>query len=263
MAEVRSPEHEEAARFFDRVSGTYRDKYTHQSAFHRYYFNERLEKATRGMDLRGKCVLDIGSGTGNLYDHLIARAPDLRFFATDVSPGMLAQSRVPPAQRFVGHAYAHAFPVRAFDAIFLLGVTTYLSPEELQRNLAFMAGSLAPGGVAVITFSNRHGLDTGMRALFRLPSRLFGNRDRVLSSGLRTRTYSMGEVRRLLQPHLRIVREDVHNHTVFPFGALLPGPSIALAERLARLPADGGPPPAWLRFLSSDLMVRAEPLTRM
>lgn len=250
-----SQQHEEAARFFDRVSSTYRDKYADQSPFHRYYFNERLEKATRGLDLHGKDVLDIGSGTGNLFDHLIERFPDMRFFATDVSAGMLAQSRVPDERQSLGHAYEHTFPVRTFDAIFLLGVTTYLSPDELEKNLAFIARSLKPGGVAVITFTNKHGLDTLLRELVRLPMRLFGSKERVLSSGLRTRNYAIGEVRRLLAPHLRIVREDVHNHTVFPFGALLPGPSIAWARRLARRPST----PAWLRFLSSDLMVRAVP----
>lgn len=250
-----SAQHEQAARFFDDVSGTYRDKYAHQSRFHCYYFNERMEKATRALDLAGKDVLDIGSGTGNLYDHLIARFPTMRFFATDVSAGMLAQSAVPPAQCYIGHAYDHAFPVRAFDAIFMLGVTTYLSPEELDRNLAFMARSLKPGGVAVITFTNKHGLDTLMRGLLRAPMRLFGRKDKVLTSGLRTHTYSFAQVRRALEPHFRIAHTDVHNHTIFPFGLVLPGISLSLAERLARKRTV----PAWLRFLSSDLLLRAVP----
>ena len=105
-------QHEQAARFFDSVSGTYRDKYEHQSPFHRYYFNERMDKATRGLDLTNADVLDVGSGTGNLYDHLITRFPRIRFFATDVSAGMLAQSRVPQERKHVGHAYDHTFPTR-------------------------------------------------------------------------------------------------------------------------------------------------------
>lgn len=247
------PRTDEAASFFDRISGTYRDKYAEKSPFHRYYFNERLTKAIQGLDLDGKDVLDIGSGTGNLYDALIGRFPRMRFHATDVSAGMLAQSRVPEERKFWGHAYDHNFEARSFDAIFMLGVTTYLTPEELERNLDFISKSLGPGGVAILTFTNKHGLDSLIRAVFRLPLRLFGSKDKVLASGLRTRAYSIRQVRRLLAPFLKIQQEEVHNHTVFPLNILLPGASLRLAKRLARV--EGAP--AWLRFLSSDLMIRA------
>ncbi len=251
---MSAQQHEQAARFFDRVSGTYRDKYAHQSRFHRYYFNERMEKATRGLDLANADVLDIGGGTGNLFDHLVERFPAMRFFATDVSAGMLAQSRVPKDHQYTGHAYDHPFTTRSFDAIFMLGVTTYLSPEELEKNLVFIARSLKPGGQAIISFTNKHGLDTLVRETLRTPMRWFGSKKKVLSSGLRTRNYSLAEVRRVLAAHLRITQVDVHNHTVFPLGLLLPGLSIAMARKLARMKST----PAWLRFLSSDLLVRAE-----
>lgn len=243
----------EAARFFDRVSGTYRDKYGTASPFHHYFFNERLEKALRGLELAGKDVLDIGAGTGNLHEAVVERFPDVRFHATDVSAGMLAQSRIPPERRFVGHAYHHDLPVRRFDAIFMLGVTTYMNDAELERNLAFIAQSLKPGGVAVITFTNKHGLDTIMRVLLRPLMRLLGRRDKVLSSGLRTHLHTYRGAAERVSRHLGIQRWDVLNHTVFPFGLLLPGLSLWFANRLSRKQGT----PAWLRFMSSDLMVRA------
>lgn len=248
-----SPEGE-AASFFDRISHAYRNKYSEQSPFHRYYFNERLEKATRGLDLEGKDVLDIGSGTGNLYDELIERFPRMRFYATDLSAGMLAQSRVPGQYQFRGHAYNHQFPVRTFDAIFMLGVTTYMTPAELGKNIDLVARSLNAGGTAIITFTNKHGLDTIARAMLRAPLRLLSQNDKVLSSGLRTHSYSIREVRKLLSPLLCIAQEDVHNHTIFPFNLVLPGPSIHFACRLSRVKHTK----AWLRFLSSDLMIRVQ-----
>lgn len=252
-SQVPPTQHQQAAQFFDRVSGSYRDKYGTGSAFHHYFFNERLEKAVQGLDLAGKDVLDIGAGTGNLYDHLLERFPTMRFHATDVSTGMLAQSHIPERQRFVGPAYEHDLSTRRFDAIFMLGVTTYMDAEELERNMAFIAQSLAPGGTAVITFTNKHGLDTMMRILLRSPLRLFGSRDKVLSSGLRTHTYSLAQANVVLRNHLHVKRWDVLNHTVFPLNLLLPGLSLRLAKHLAARTGT----PAWLRFLSSDLMVRA------
>jgi ubiquinone/menaquinone biosynthesis C-methylase UbiE len=245
-------QHDQAARFFDSVSGTYKDKYKDRSPFHHYFFNERLEKATRDLDLSDADVLDIGSGTGDLYDHLVARFPRMRFHATDVSAGMLAQSAVPADRKYTGHAYDHPFPARTFDAVFMLGVTTYLTPEELEKNLAFIARSLKPGGTAVITFTNSHGLDTWMRALARGPLALFGGKGHVLSSGLKLWMYANGEVRAIMGRHFGVRRMDVLNHTVFPFNLLLPGASLALARRLSRV----GGTPAWLRWLSSDLLVR-------
>src|SRR6185436_10294665 len=135
-----------------------------------------------------------------------------RFFATDISAGMLAQSRVPKAQQFVGHAYDHPFATRQFDVIFMLGVTTYLSADELDKNLAFIARSLKPGGTAIISFTNKHGLDTIVREALRTPMRWFGRKGKVLSSDLVTRNYSLGEVKKLTARHLTIDRVDVHNH---------------------------------------------------
>ncbi|MBL0046369.1 MAG: class I SAM-dependent methyltransferase [Flavobacteriales bacterium] len=245
-------QHEQAARFFDEVSGTYKDKYKDRSPFHRYFFNERLEKATRGFDLSDADVLDIGSGTGDLYEHLVARFPRMRFHATDVSAGMLAQSPVPAERKYVGHAYEHSFPVKRFDAVFMLGVTTYLTPEELEKNLAFIADSLKPGGHAIITFTNAHALDSWTRNLARGPMSWFARKGNVLSSGLKLWMYGCGDVQRIMGRHFRIERLDVLNHTVFPFNLLLQGLSLRLARRLSRLEAM----PAWLRWLSSDLLVR-------
>ncbi|MBK7296750.1 MAG: hypothetical protein IPI91_08955 [Flavobacteriales bacterium] len=94
-----------ASKFFDSVSDRYKEKYGKKSAFHHYFFNQRLQKTLQGLDLSDKDVLDIGSGTGDLYDEVISRWPTTRFFATDISGGMLAQSRVPNDHKFVGHGY--------------------------------------------------------------------------------------------------------------------------------------------------------------
>jgi SAM-dependent methyltransferase len=239
-------------RFFDRLGPSYGSRYQGSDRFHRYYFHERMEKAVRGLDLSHGHVLDIGSGTGDLYGVLHQRFPQMRFLASDVSAGMLEHSLVPPEQRLLGRIYEHDLgPVR-FDAIYMLGVSTYMSREELEKNLAFAAAHLAPQGRFIITFTNAHGLDTWLRSAAKL---LVGRtaRQNVLSSGMDIRRYAYREIKSMMASRFRIERWDALNHTFFPFNRLLPGPSIAVAKWISKC----GGAPAWLRMLSSDLMVHA------
>ena len=250
-----APEKEgRVTRFFDRLAPEYGRRYEGKERFHDHFFQERTAKAVHGLDLSGRDVLDIGSGTGDLYAKLISRFPDMRFLATDISAGMLACSKVPPAQRILGHAYDHDFGDLRFHAIFMLGVTTYMDREELEKNLASVARLLAPGGTFTITFTNKHALDSWTRALVRLPLRLLGEGRHVLTSGLPIHSYGFREVRSLVERHFIIDRWDLLNHTVFPMNLMVPRLSLLLAQHLSGRKAS----PAWLRFLSSDLMVHAE-----
>ncbi|MCO5274111.1 MAG: class I SAM-dependent methyltransferase [Flavobacteriales bacterium] len=239
--------------FFDRISAGYGSRYQGQDRFHRYYFQERMNKAVDGLDLADCNVLDIGSGTGDLYDQLITRFPSMQFLATDVSAGMLAHSNVPQAQQYIGPVYEHNLgPVR-FHAIFMLGVTTYMGRDELEKNLDFIARHLHPDGRFIATFTNRSSLDSWMRSLaqhFVKPDPAGRN---VLSSGLQIHKYTYPAIRAMLEPKFRIMRWDALNHTIFPFNRLLPGLSIRAARQLGRTQGV----PGWLRFLSSDLMVHA------
>ncbi len=241
------------ARFFDLLATGYQRRYQGQNRFHAYFFQERMEKATHGMDLGNAHVLDIGSGTGELYSLLSARFPNLRFLASDVSAGMLARSSVPTNQQLHGHIYEHDLGDVRFDAIFMLGVTTYMARDELEKNLAVAAKHLAPQGSFIVTFTNAHAIDTWTRALVR-PLVSSGNvGQHVLSSSLRIHSYGYQSITSLLEKHFCILSSEGLNHTVFPFNRLLPGMSVALAKQISRFQGT----PAWLRFLSSDLLIRA------
>ena len=254
MAFTPPEEQGRVIRFFDRVAPDYGVRYDGKDRFHDHFFQERSTKAIRGLNLEDRDVLDIGSGTGDLYVKLIAQFPSMRFLAMDVSAGMLAHSKVPPSQRLLGHAYDQDLGDRRFHAIFMLGVTTYMDQQELEKNLIFASRHLAPGGTLTVTFTNRHALDSWNRGLARHFLRLSGQGDHVLTSGLRIHSYSFRETRSLLERHFSIKNWDLLNHTIFPINRLLPGLSVQLARGLSGLKGTA----TWLRFLSSDLMVHAE-----
>jgi hypothetical protein len=52
---------------------------------------------------------------------------------------MPSQSSIAAMRKFVGRAIDIELPKERFDYIFLLGVTTYQSPNELDQMLAFCA----------------------------------------------------------------------------------------------------------------------------
>jgi len=246
-----------ASKFFDSVSDRYKEKYGKKSAFHHYFFNQRLQKTLQGLDLSDKDVLDIGSGTGDLYDEVISRWPTTRFFATDISGGMLAQSRVPNDHKFVGHGYDNHFSTKKFDLITMLGVTTYMDDEELEKNLAFIAKSLKPNGQVIVSFTNSHALDLWMRNLAKPFLALTGKKNKVMTSGVpiypRSAAIAKGAVGRYFNsPELHLL-----NQTVFPFSRVLPKPAIVIAKWIDSVPGNS----AWKRWLSSDLLLKSSMIT--
>ncbi|HLL99428.1 MAG TPA: class I SAM-dependent methyltransferase [Pyrinomonadaceae bacterium] len=245
---------EKVRDFFDVVSEEYRGKYEKRQIFHNYFFNQRLEQATEGLDLKGKTILDIGAGTGNLYDFILAKDDSIDFYACDISGKMLEQSRIPAARRFVGKCYEIDFPVEKFDYIFMLGVTTYLSADEMEKTAEFVYRKLADDGTAIITFTNRKGFDTITRTLGKNVIRLFKLKNKVISQSFRIYAYSLNQVESLYGDKLRMKEVRFINQTIFPFCYVFPKLSVNLAERLASR-IKNKPASAAAARLSSDFIV--------
>lgn len=239
------------AAYFDRISSGYSDRYGDRNPFHSYFFRQRLKAATAPFAFDGKSVLDIGAGTGALYDELIRRCPGVDYFACDISADMLAQSAIPPERTFVGSAAQIALPRNRFDFIYSLGVTTYQDPAELASNWRFIADHLAPGGTAVVSFTNRTALDHAMRTAMKIAKPLV--RTGVFGQSFATYAYRLTEVEDMARVvGLRVARAVFLNQTVSPFNTLAPRPSVALARLIER-----HAPAAVLPLLSADFVVFA------
>ncbi len=239
--------------YFDEISRGYSDRYGERNPFHSYFFRQRLKAATDRFVFEGKTVLDIGAGTGALYDELVRRCEGLNYFACDISAQMLAQSAIPRDRAFVGRVSEISFPRDRFDFIYSLGVTTYQDPAELAANWRFIADHLAPGGTAIVSFTNRAALDHAVRTALRIAKPII--RKGVFGQSFATFAYRPAEVAEMARAvGLEIARVTFLNQTVSPFNTLLPKPSVALARTIERRA-----PTAMLPLLSADFVVFAEP----
>lgn len=141
--------------FFDQTAAAYRAALDRKRGFRYHFHQERMHAAHRAAALRdAHRVLDVGAGTGALYDFLQEHGPKVTYFACDPAPNMLAQSSIPEAFRQVGTAEELPQAWEQFDRIFLLGVSTYLSPAQLQRTLSSLRPRLRSGGQIIITFTH-------------------------------------------------------------------------------------------------------------
>lgn len=238
--------------YFDQISRGYSDRYGDRNPFHSYFFRQRLKAATDHFVFEGKSVLDIGAGTGALYEELMRRCPTVDYFACDISPQMLAQSGIPADRAFVGRVSEISFPRDSFDFIYSLGVTTYQDPVELAVNWRFIADHLAPGGTAIVSFTNRAAIDHVVRTALRIAKPLI--KRGVFGQSFATFAYRPAEVANMARAvGLRVARVAFLNQTISPFNTLLPKPSVALARMIEQRA-----PSAVVPLLSADFVVFAE-----
>lgn len=243
----------QAKEFFNRIATEYKDKYGKRNAFHHYFFNERLRKAVEGFDFKDAKILDIGTGTGDLYDYLKALEPSVDFYGTDIAENMIAQSNIPENRRYVGKIGELNLEEKDFDFIYMLGVTTYLPEDEMKQTLAFIHEKLKLGGKAILTFTYSQSFDNFNRTLLKLPIRLAKANRSVMGQGFKIYKYSIDSATELVKPWFEVKECRYLNHTVFPYNLIFKGLSVSLAEKIDRQ-QDGW----WIRRMSSDFMLVME-----
>jgi SAM-dependent methyltransferase len=243
-----------AKDFFNSISKNYKKKYANHNQFHFYFFNERLQKATKGLLLNGKKVLDVGAGTGDLYDHISKQYSKTEYCATDVAAGMLENSLIPSSSRYLGAIPHLELPHKNFDFIFMLGVSTYLTPHEMNEHLNYFAHHVElNSGQVVITFTNKYSLDNLFRTLLKPVISILRNKDTVLSQNILIQKYTYNEAIDLFtKAGFKVRNVEWLNHTIFPFNLIFKKPSISLAIMIDRFSNQ-----TFLSLLSSDFMIKA------
>ncbi len=243
-------ETENVGQFFDQIAAGYRNKYDEKDVFRNYFFNERLDEAVADLDLKGKTVLDVGAGTGNLYDRLIQMEPFVDYFAIDIAKEMLEHSLIPKNRRFVGEFGVLELPVKKFDYIFFLGVTTYMDAEKWKAQTIAIRNSLKDNGKAIITFTNENSLDWKVRRFARKFLKYFSRQKTVLTQDFAIHPRRLEDVIDQLPPDLKISEVSWLNHTIFPLNQIFDSSSVALAKKYHVRSGKSR------EFLSSDFLIK-------
>jgi SAM-dependent methyltransferase len=99
----------------------------------------------------GARVLDVGCGTGVHLSALMHKQPRGRYFAMDLSPGMVAAARQACPSAEVGQGDVEELPCRdgAFDVVLCIHVMYHV--KNIARALHEIRRVLRPDGVLVIT----------------------------------------------------------------------------------------------------------------
>lgn len=249
-----NPQQQHVRLYFDRIANDYARRYTSGSIYHSYFFQGRLQEAVRGLDFEGKKILDIGAGTGALYDYLKKHCQSFEYTGTDISAAMLQESHIPVEYQRIGVFTDLELPSEYFDLIFMLGVTTYISRPDLESHLAAMKTRLTSEGIAILSFTHRCSLDLQLRQLFRslnFSKLIKPIKSRLISQPFATMAYCKVDIKQMLNRQgFSIQRLEWLNQTVTPFNHLFPRASVGLASRLKRVL-----PIRVLPFFSGDLLV--------
>lgn len=242
-------QHQLVKKYFDLIAVDYAKRYQKAGSYHAYFFNERLHEATNGIDFNGVAILDIGAGTGALYDFLQGNYKHWQYTAADISQEMLRHSSIPKVDQVIGQISDLQFTPKSFDFIFLLGVTTYIPRDTLKAQIACLHTWLKDNGKIIVSFTHSSSLDHHLRQILKPFSLLAKGKNAVIQQDFKATSYTKSEVLALVQANYDLESTTWLNHTFTPFNQLFSRPSIRLARVLKCWLPDN-----YLPFFSADLL---------
>jgi SAM-dependent methyltransferase len=251
---VNNLENEIVRKFFDDLATKYNFKYANDK--NRYladYFKDRIDKALDFNDISGSRILDFGAGTGQLYLALKDKGLEFHSYtAIDLSAAMLAQSSVPPEFRLVGGIPELSQLNSEFDNIFCLGVTTYMTPDQVKNSLNVFRSHLKNEGSLVITFTNKMSVNNLIVSLVQPIARILGPKNRLMSQNFKINVYHRKNIEKMFYKKYRIIDLKYINPVIFPL-SLFPNLSFYFARFVKKLL------PKWIaKLICYEILINAK-----
>lgn len=159
-------------------------------------------------------VLDIGCGRGKHYSQLIDRAPDIRYFALDLSPYMLLNHPARSDRLSLGDARRLPYADDSFDVVMANHVLYHL--DNIDGGLDEIKRVLKPGGKVLATTNSIHNMPE-LQVLFRRAIVLLSaNGAHAHPPTLPSDAFALENGTRILARHFyAVVRHDLPVQLVF------------------------------------------------
>ncbi len=239
--------------FFDNIAAQYAQKYGKTNLLTEYFFQQRLQAALEDIDIKGKKILDIGAGTGPLFDALQAQDTQFDYWACDISEKILQQSNIPITQYHVGQVFDIDWGNTTFNYIFILGVNTYMTENDWQKTINFVHQRLAPNGKTIVSFTNQRSYDIKIRRFFR-PLMSFWNKKNVIAQAFDIQTFDY-QIFIKKNPDFVVTKMTWLNQTLSGINRIVPKMSIRFATFLLKKYKNN---PLVLQKWSSDFLLILE-----
>lgn len=129
---------------WDKVAQKYQDVFMDLDLY-----NETYDAFCNLVAMPNASIFEIGCGPGNITRYLLAKRPDFKIEAIDVSPNMieLAQKNNPQAHFKVMDAREISSVTKTFDGVVCGFILPYLSREDTAKLIKDCAALLNPGGI--------------------------------------------------------------------------------------------------------------------
>lgn len=139
----------------------------------------RFEVLCRGLDLRGKRVLDIGCGLGDFIPWAEEKfGSDFDYLGIDLSKGLIASARQRfggPRRRFLEGTIAPGITIGEFDISVLSGTLTFKTSDNISTMRTILAGAWDCSREAVCSNFMTNYADSELKKNFHYsPEQVFG-----------------------------------------------------------------------------------------
>lgn len=240
--------------FFDSVANDYSVRYglkDNRSIF----FNNRLHFSLKNEDFHNKSVLDIGAGSGIIY-HSLKNVLE-KYTACDISEKMMKEGGIPKkSRRVIKNNLGDLLKDEKYDYIFMLGVTTYLSREELDKYINQIKICSKNGTKIIISYTLNNFIHIKWRQLITTLSKtilkpFFKRKKLLINSGIQMTLFNSQDCLNI-STNLKVYDFNFQNIFLPPFDRIFPRALLLSIDKVAnRLFGQN-----LIKFLGSDLSVK-------